>query len=415
MVGRELRRCDLALARRRRAAPKRARRVRCLGSRGVARAQTAGPVWGHRSFGRVPATPPCAWPPGPGTLAAGSHWTPGRRWDRYSPSGSGGRREDSSSPRGSARAPDFSGWAGVEPRLTAVVTPDDRTRLGVGMGRSHQVVQSLFNEESALGTLLGFDVPVAGGSGGLPVARADQVEAVAGRRVGPFDFSVTGYVRRTRGLALGSVSTPGLFPADSIVVGRGYASGVIGALELEQGPALGAGGRHRRPRRRAPPARPDTTRATGRGHRWAWISATASCRTPGCCCSSGPGRAQPTSVVSPGFEWRPNQTAARVRRAVRHAGEPPGRLNGANLPDYARLDLGLRRTWHVQGPGSSTGLTTAVSVLNVLRPKQRARLRRPAGRRTPAHPRRPPGGDLRGRLEVLTAPSVTGRGAGAFL
>ena len=103
------------------------------------------------------------------------------------------------------------------------------------MGRSHQVLQSVINEESALGPLLGFYLPVAGGSGGLPVARADQVEAVEGRCLGSFDFSVTGYVRRTRGLALGSVSTPGLFPVDSVVVGRGYASGVIGAVELEQG------------------------------------------------------------------------------------------------------------------------------------------------------------------------------------
>ena len=77
---------------------------------------------------------------------------------------------------------DFSGWAGLEPRVTALLDADANTHFGVGIGRSHQVVQSALNDESALGLLLGFDLPVAARPG-LPVARADQLELLASRRL----------------------------------------------------------------------------------------------------------------------------------------------------------------------------------------------------------------------------------------
>ena len=39
------------------------------------------------------------------------------------------------------------------------------------------------NDASPLGLVLGAELPVAAGAGGLPVARADQLEAFAGRRL----------------------------------------------------------------------------------------------------------------------------------------------------------------------------------------------------------------------------------------
>jgi hypothetical protein len=261
---------------------------------------------------------------------------------------------------------DFSGWTGLEPRLTAVVTPDGRTRLGLGVGRSHQVVQSLLNDESALGTLLGFDAPVAGGTGRLPIARADQLEAVAGRRLGSgLDLSVTGYLRRTTGIALGSASTPGLFPADSVAVGMGYASGVIGAFDLERGRLSGrAVVTVARDIRTAGTARYDasygqgTSLALDLGYRFLQDSRFL-LRFRG-------GARQPASIVAPGFEWQPYQPLIGSGELAGTPENLPGALNAARLPDYARLDLGLRRTWHLPGLGPSTALTTVLSVDNVL-------------------------------------------------
>jgi hypothetical protein len=260
---------------------------------------------------------------------------------------------------------DFSGWAGLEPRLTVIVTPDDRTRLGVGIGRSHQSVQSLINDESALGTLLGFDLPVAAGSGRIGVARADQLEAVAGRRLGPLDLSVTGYVRRSSGVALAPLSTPGLFPADSVVIGRGYASGLIGALDLERGRLSGrAAITLARNVRAAGGTRYDASYGQGTsvvmdlGYR-VLQDTRFLVRFRG-------GAHQPTSVVAPGFEWRPYQPLFAPGELSGTPENLPGTVNAAMLAGYARLDLGLRRTWHLPGAGQSTGLTTALSVIDVL-------------------------------------------------
>jgi hypothetical protein len=261
---------------------------------------------------------------------------------------------------------DFATWAGLEPRLTAVLEPDGRTRLGIGIGRSHQVMQSAINDASALGSLLGFDLPVAAGSGSLPVARADQLEALAERRLGAgLDLSVTGYVRRTSGLALGAASTQGLFPGDSIVVGQGYASGVTGALDLARGRFSGrASLTTGRNWRTAGATRYDASYGHGTSVRvdlgYRFLEDTRLlARYWG-------GARQPTSIVAPGFEWRPLQPLGDAGELDGTPENLPGAVNGTQLPGYARFDLGVRRSWRLPGFGNAAILTTALSVANVL-------------------------------------------------
>ena len=368
--------------------------IRWLGSAGAEQL--------HSDFSEVGVSARAAWPDaGGGTTVGASLVRPGTRYDAVRASAMAGAPAarlslDAAPAIGSVFAErlmrpsgrlllssglrastDFSGWAALEPRVTAVFTPDARTRVGVGLGRSHQPVQSLVNDESALGSLVGFDIPAAGGR--LPIARADQLEAMAGRRLGPFDLSVTGYLRRTRGLALGSVSTAGLFPADSVVVGRGYASGVIGALAVEQGRvAARAVVTVARDVRASGLTRYDA--GYGQGTSIALDLGYRFLRDTRLLLQFRAGAHQSTSVVSPGFEWQPSRMLSESGELAGTPENRPGALNATNLPDYARLDLGLRRTWHVPGMGPSTGLTTAVSVLNVLgRPNALGFVARPDG------------------------------------
>ena len=261
---------------------------------------------------------------------------------------------------------DFAAWAGLEPRLTGVLEPDARTRLGIGVGRSYQLVQSAINDESALGLLLGFELPVAAGSAGLPVARADQLEALAGRRLGSgLDISVTGYLRRTAGVALGAASTRGLFPSDSIVVGHGSASGVTGALNMARGRLSGTASLTvASDVRAAGGIRYDASYGQGTsvmvnlGYRFLQDTRLMA--------RFRAGARQPASIVAPGFEWQPLQPLGGSGELAGTPENLPGAVNGARLPGYQRLDIGVRRSWHLLGFGGGTVLTTALSVANVL-------------------------------------------------
>jgi hypothetical protein len=74
------------------------------------------------------------------------------------------------------------------------------------------------------------------------------------------------------------------------------------------------------------------------------------------------GAHEPASVVEPGFDYQPVQDGEL-------AGTPinlPGDINSTRLPSYSRLDLGLRRDWHLPGMGRGSRLTTAAALTNLL-------------------------------------------------
>jgi len=257
---------------------------------------------------------------------------------------------------------DFAQWSGLEPRLSASIEPDARTRLGVAVGRSHQALQSVVNDESVLGLLLGFDLPVAAGAGGLPVARADQIEAYAGRQLGGgLELAVTAFARRSADVALGAASTRDFFPGDSVVVGNGDASGVTGTVSLDRGPV--------RSRVAVTLAR-DTRSVGATRYRTGYGNGTSVgvdlgyefLRDTRFQLRFRAGAHEPASVVEPGFDYQPVQDGEL-------AGTPinlPGDINSTRLPSYSRLDLGLRRDWHLPGMGRGSRLTTAAALTNLL-------------------------------------------------
>jgi hypothetical protein len=244
-----------------------------------------------------------------------------------------------------------------------VLEPDTRTRLGVGVGRSHQVLQSVVNDASPLGLVLGAELPVAAGASGLPVARADQLEAFAGRRLAPgLDLSFAAYLRRSDGIVLGALSTRDFFPGDSLVIGQGEARGVSGALDLARGPIS---------------ARASVTLASnlrsaggtrynaGYGH-GTTLGLDASYRVQRdtrLLLRFRGGAHDPSSVAEAGFDWEPGGQSGEL------VGTPvnlPGAVNAQRLPAYARLDLGFRRDWHFPAVGRGTVLTTGVALANAL-------------------------------------------------
>jgi hypothetical protein len=260
---------------------------------------------------------------------------------------------------------DFRATWNLEPRISLSVHPSGATRFDLGIGRTHQTVQSLLNEENLLGTIVGFGLPIAS-AGNLPTASADQIELGVQHRVAPgLALSLDGYVRRWRGVPLPAASTQGLFVADSIVNGRGNAQGVEAGVALDQGPfAL------------------RTSVGLARTVQWAgteeyhagverpWSFSTnlyyrLARRTTAQIALSG-GAGQPSSIVSPGLEWEPYRPLGGSGEIGGSANSLAGAINPVRLPGYFRLDLGLRRGWPLGLAGHRGLVSTALGVDNLL-------------------------------------------------
>ena len=256
---------------------------------------------------------------------------------------------------------DFATWAALEPRLSAVLQPDAGTRVGLAAGRSHQVLQSVTNDASPLELVFGADLPVAGGASGLPVARADQVEAFAGRRLATgLDLSFSAWLRQSDGIVLGALSTRDFFPGDSVATGQGETRGVSGALELVRGRVTARGSVTVAANVRTAGG---TRYDAGYGHGMT-LDFDASYRVERetrLLLRFRGGNGDPSSVAEAGFDWQPGAQSGEL------AGTPinlPGAVNAERLPSYARLDVGIRREWHFLTTGAS--LVNALDQSNVL-------------------------------------------------
>ena len=236
--------------------------------------------------------------------------------------------------------------------------------MDLGLGRTHQTVQSLFNDENVLGTLLGLELPVAAG-GTVPTASADQLGLEVSQRIGSgLSVAVDGYLRRWTGVIVPAASTLGAFATDSVVAGRGNATGLVASAALDRGAAslrVSAG-----VARSVQWAGADEYHA---GFEQPWsVSATAGYRfarrsLAQLALTAGAGEA--TSGVAGGLEWRPAPPAG----GGEIGGAPmnlPGPINGARLPGFVRVDLGVRRSWTLAAFGPRGSLLTTLRLVNLL-------------------------------------------------
>lgn len=253
----------------------------------------------------------------------------------------------------------------LEPRFDVTVHASATTHIDLGAGRTHQTLQSMFNEENLLGTLIGLELPLAAG-GNLPTATADQVGIGVGHRLGDhLTITMDGYLRRWTGVALPAGTTGGLFVADSLVIGRGYATGlVVGAAYT--GTALSAHGSVSLARSvrdygqqsyHAGIERPWSV-AGGFDYRLGHRTAAQLSLTTGA--------GAPSSITATGVEWLPNHLSTLTGELSGTPVNQPGPVNVERLPGYTRLDLGVRRSWSVGVVGLHGALTTAIRIQNLL-------------------------------------------------
>lgn len=253
----------------------------------------------------------------------------------------------------------------LSPRLVVSAEPSPTVTVTASVSRRHQLTQSLRNEESLLGTVFPTELHVSAGSPGVPVARADEVDArVEYRPLPGVTLGGQAYLRRLDSVVFVAPTTGSLLTSGPPEVG----SARVRAVALD---AALSGARYgivadvtaERVRNRVP------------GRTWTPSYAPAL-------------RAQAGVVVyvTPTLALRVAETAMWGRRSTALLG--PVEWEACNLADggcelagdarhgdalgalrpgaYARTDVGLRKHWHLALAGRDARLALYGTVTNVL-------------------------------------------------
>ncbi|MEX1256134.1 MAG: carboxypeptidase-like regulatory domain-containing protein [Gemmatimonadota bacterium] len=253
----------------------------------------------------------------------------------------------------------FAPRAGVEWQATGSVS------IGFGYSRGVQFTQSAANPESPVRTIFPTELTVVAGRAGVPVPRSDLgVLGVEWHPAPGVALGARGFVRGMDDLLLVALGEEGPFAQDGAPVGSGRASGLtvnasaMGAryvakasyawqrVELETSDAELLPSYSSRQRVEA-----------GLG---VFPSPTLSLRVS---VSGGFGRRG--TAIAGAFEW---EACNLMDEGCEFAGTPllAGEIGGLSLPDYLRVDLGVRKHWHLRIAGRDTLISTFGTLTNLL-------------------------------------------------
>jgi len=254
----------------------------------------------------------------------------------------------------------------LAPRTRLSWQPSSRVTVSGSYARLHQFAQSLRNPESVVGNVFPADLYLGAGVPGIPVARTDQgVVALDYRPSSGLRLGLQGYVRGFDGLLLAAPGEGEPFTTNRFTVGSGSAQGlsVDAALSTRHFGLSASYGLQRVRFRYGEASYVPEYGATHlfEGGAIAFPTPTWSIRVG---LTGALGRT--TTPVTGGFEW---EACNLVDRGCEFAGSPhygSQPIGVAELPAYLRLDLGLRKDWHLVLRGREATLGLFGTVTNLL-------------------------------------------------
>jgi carboxypeptidase family protein len=257
---------------------------------------------------------------------------------------------------------------GIHPgaRLGLRWLASERGTLSVNYARTHQFAQSLRNSESVVGTVFPADLYVAAGTPGVPVARSEQLIVSGDYRPSPaLRVGVQGYARVSDGLVIVAPRETAPFAAGTFIRGSGSSGGVsldFAVSRARYGLLASYGWQRVRMRYGDSSYVPDyATSHLIDGGAVVFPTPTTSIRVGA---SAGIGRR--TSVVTGGLEW---ESCNLLDQGCEFAGSPhnePGAPAATALPTYLRLDVGIRKHWHLHLGARDVTLAAFGTVTNVV-------------------------------------------------
>jgi len=248
--------------------------------------------------------------------------------------------------------------------------PSSRLSLSGRYARAHQFAQSLRNEESIVGTIFPVDLYVGSNEGAgataVPVARMDEgviaadLRPAAGARV-----TLEAFARGSDHLALVAPRSGEPFSLGSFVVGSGTSRGASleAAVSAARYGILASYGfqRVRLEYGDSSYVPEHGTKHLLQGGIIVFPTSTFSVRLGG---DAAWGRR--TTIASGTFEW---EACNLLDRGCEFGGSPHyegEELGGATLPPYYRLDLGVRKHWHLAARGRDVSIALFAAVTNLL-------------------------------------------------
>lgn len=252
------------------------------------------------------------------------------------------------------------------PQARLTLRTSDQVSLMGSYARTHQFAQSLRNAESVVGTIFPADLWVGSGSPGVPVATSDlgilaaSWQPLAGLRLG-----IQGYVRGFAGLVLVAPRESGPFATGDFVVGNGRSAGAAleaGLSTARWGVLLSYGYQDLH----LDAGEAEFIPEHGSAHVFDagfifFPGATASIRVG----VSGMVGRRGTPVAG-GLEW---ESCNLLDQGCEFGGSPTQdreNLGSLELPAYTRLDIGVRKHWHMHLGGRDAVIGMFGTVTNVL-------------------------------------------------
>ncbi|HEY0350704.1 MAG TPA: TonB-dependent receptor plug domain-containing protein, partial [Gemmatimonadales bacterium] len=237
--------------------------------------------------------------------------------------------------------------------------------LSATYSRSHQFAQSLRNPESVVRTVFPADLYVGAGAHGVPVPRSDRAVLSADYRpASGFRVGAQVYVSDYSGLLLVAPRTGAPFATTDFVTGSALAPGFSIEAGLSR-PGFGVMADYAWQRVRIEYGDRSYTPSYAANNVirvgaivFPWRQTSIRLQGTG----SFGRRATP---VAGDFEW---ESCNVLDRGCQFAGSPHAtdQLGASQLPAYLRLDLGLRRQWHVRLGGREVTLAMFATMSNVL-------------------------------------------------
>lgn len=238
--------------------------------------------------------------------------------------------------------------------------------LSGSIDRTYQFAQSLRNTESIVGVMFPADLFVGANAPGIPVARSDRIVLAVDVRPGPgLRLGAQAYWRAFDDVLLVAPNTGEPFAAGAFTIGAGTAHGI--ALDaVVSGTRYGLVGSYGWQDVRLHDAEVSYTPEFAARHHleagaiWHPV-ATASIRAG---VTGVLGRR--ATAISGVLEW---ETCNLLDWGCEFGGSPHhvhDRLGRARLPGYFRLDLGVRKHWHVRMAGRDAEVAIFGAVTNLL-------------------------------------------------